>query len=276
MKRKSSTLVYIATALVVIGVIVSSFAIVDYASIISTVTTTVTAIIGAVALYIQFKKDKEVNQQSFIIEFAKQFYDPYDCSEIFRVLDNTTRGIDFEYSQENAFSIVRGLEWCEALAGMVRDDVVTIESVDNLCSYRFFLFANNRQIQDNEILPYREFYVGVIWLHEKWTEYKRKHNLPIVNDADNLTDRLKREALEPAKIDTTISQAEALANKTTDKDSTNALLVNKAANKATNSNKVTIEKKTAGNKNANASKTSKKATTSNKTAKVSASQTTKK
>lgn len=80
MKRTKNLIVIISTLLIVIGVIVSSV-LTDQASVISTVVTTITAIIGAVALWIQFKKDREVNQASFIIEFHKSFQENESCKK---------------------------------------------------------------------------------------------------------------------------------------------------------------------------------------------------
>lgn len=72
MKNLKNSVLTIATMLIVIGIIISSF-LTEYSSLIATITTTITAVIGAVALFIQFKKDKEINKASFLLEVSKQF-----------------------------------------------------------------------------------------------------------------------------------------------------------------------------------------------------------
>ena len=60
MQKGKNIVVYISTALIIIGLI-ASLIFTKEDSRISSIVTTITAVIGAVALYIQFKKDKEIN-----------------------------------------------------------------------------------------------------------------------------------------------------------------------------------------------------------------------
>ena len=61
------------------------------ASRITTVITFGTAIIGAGALFVQYKRDKDVNQASFIVEYAKYFYSLNGTEEIkSKTATNTT------------------------------------------------------------------------------------------------------------------------------------------------------------------------------------------
>ncbi len=192
MKKKSYNLIIIlSTILIVTGIIVSSFT-TEYATVISTVATTATAIIGAVALFFQFKKDKEVNQASFLIEFSKTFFETYDCKELFEQLDKETTGTKFVVGERTVPRAVRYLEWCEELASLEESGVLTLQSIDNFLSYRFFLITNHKKIQELEILDNLDYYQGIISLHKKWTAYKRKHNKPMPFDKTNLTDVLEK------------------------------------------------------------------------------------
>ncbi len=195
MKRKNIAVI-ISTCLIVISVIISGI-MVDNTIKVTGITSAVTAIIGAIALYFQFKRDKDINQQSFILDFSKQFYETFHCEKIYKMLDDDLRGYKFTYNREEiGFDVVKALEWCETLAGLVKNNIVTIDTIDALLGYRFFIFTNNKEIQDNEILPFLDYYTGVVWLHKKWTEYSRTKNNEIPNDEYNLTDLLEKKNLE--------------------------------------------------------------------------------
>ncbi len=198
--RRKNLAVIISTALVVISVIVSGI-MVDNTVKVTGITSAVTAIIGAIALYFQFKRDKDINQQSFILDFSKQFYETFHCEKIYKMLDDDARGSKFIYTDEIGFDVVKALEWCETLAGLVKNNIVDIDTIDALLGYRFFLITNNKEIQDNELFPFIDYYTGVVWLHKEWTEYSRKRENPIPSDEYNLTDIIeKKEAEEKQKV----------------------------------------------------------------------------
>ena len=143
-------------------------------------------------MFFQFKKDKEVNQASFLIEFSKTFFETYDCKELYEQLDNVVRGKKFETDERTLARAVRYLEWCEELASLVETEVLALPIIDNFLSYRFFIITNCKKIQQLEILKNLDYYQGVIELHKKWTAWKRKHNQPIPFDETNLTDVLEK------------------------------------------------------------------------------------
>lgn len=67
--KKNKTLTYLGTFLLVLGLFSTLFLDDYWGGRVSEVVTISTAIIGAVALFIQFKRDKEINQASFVLEF---------------------------------------------------------------------------------------------------------------------------------------------------------------------------------------------------------------
>lgn len=154
---------------------------------ISNVVTIVTAIIGAVALFIQFKKDKEINQASFILEFSKEFRSVEGYNELMNLLEKNRKGetsnLEFE---KNYQTIVSYMQWVETLASLVRGKVMKIDMIDDLLSYNVFLILNNKEIQEKEIVPCKDFYHGTYWLYENWVQYKRKNNLPIMQEETSL------------------------------------------------------------------------------------------
>ena len=185
--KKNHLVTIFSVMLLVVALIGSLFLDDVLGSKISNVVTIITAIIGAIALFIQFKKDKEINQASFILEYAKEFRNIDGYNEVVNVLEqsrkNPKTNIEFD---KNYTYIVAYLQWVETLASLVKNKMVTIAMIDDLLSYNVFLILNNKEIQEKEIIPCKEFYRGTYVLYDEWYKYKIKNNLSIINEKTGL------------------------------------------------------------------------------------------
>ena len=153
---------------------------------ISEVITIATALIGAIALFFQFKRDKDINQASFVVEFGKSFEEKEGCRDIMQKLERYRKGETNVFTKNDYTYIVSYLQWCETLSILVQKNVLNLKTIDNLYSYWFFLITNNEYIQKLELVPEAEFYQGVYILHKIWTKYKRKTNQIILEDNTSL------------------------------------------------------------------------------------------
>jgi hypothetical protein len=185
--KKNKVVLILSVMLLVMALIGSLFLDDVLGARISNVVTIITAIVGAVALFIQFKKDKELNMASFIIDYSNQFYDIYKLSDILYELElsriDNKHVIDIKKYYKD---IVAYLQWLESLASLVNDNILNIEKIDNVLSYRFFLIVNNKQIQQQEIIPCKEFYRGIIKLYDNWYKYKKDKKLLILFEENSL------------------------------------------------------------------------------------------
>lgn len=183
--RKNKSLTILSCGLLVIALCSTLFLDDVWGGRISEIITIATALIGAVALFFQFKRDKDINQASFIIEYGKTFTETPGCHDVMMKLDKYRLGETdiFEKSKtkdDDYAGIVAYLEWCESLSVLIQKGVMDLETVDNLYSYRFFLIVNNKYVQEKELIPEREFYKGVFALHKIWADFKRKTNQEIM------------------------------------------------------------------------------------------------
>ena len=153
---------------------------------ISEIITIATALIGAIALFFQFKRDKDINQASFIVEYGKTFNETEGCTEVMSKLEKYRKGNKNVFTNADYDKIVSYLQWCESLSILVQRGVITLDIIDNLYSYRFFLITNNEYIQNLELVPEAEYYNGIYVLHKLWTNYKRKHNKNILLEETSL------------------------------------------------------------------------------------------
>lgn len=186
--KKNKAILVISILLLVMALIGSLFLDDVLGARISNVVTIITAIVGAVALFVQFKKDKDLNMASFVIDYSVQFYDIYNLTDIMDELEKCR--VDKKYKldvQKYYKDIVAYLEWLESLAALVNSNILSIEKIDDVLSYRFFLIVNNKQVQDAEIIPCKEFYRGIFKLYEEWSAYKKKRGRLIIFEENELS-----------------------------------------------------------------------------------------
>ena len=180
--KKSKLVMYIAVSLIVLSLMMTLFLDDDLAQRITTIITMVTAVIGAVALFVQYQRDKDVNQANFIVSYAKYFHEIDGCDEIFAKIEKYQDGQKNIFKPQDQDAIVRYLVWCEELSVLIQKKIMDLSLVDNLFSYNFFLIVNNDYVQNLEIVPYAEYYKGLYALHKMWVDYKKETNQPILNE----------------------------------------------------------------------------------------------
>lgn len=170
---------------------------------VATIITTVTAIIGAFAIWFQMKRERDINEAEFIMNYNISFIENPEYVELEQKLEKYRKVIesggnpeDAEeiITEENQQTVVNYLVYHEALAVFVKKRVLAIDSIDDLFAYRFFLIMNNPEIQTKELCPEAQYYHGCYWLHKKWTEYRKKKDLYILLEDTSLekTDEYSR------------------------------------------------------------------------------------
>ena len=87
--RKTPIVTILSIALILLSLISSFFFPDDIGNKILNVVTVVTAIIGAIALYLQFRKEKLINSASFFVTFSESFYntESYNLTNLYAELD---------------------------------------------------------------------------------------------------------------------------------------------------------------------------------------------
>lgn len=186
--KKNKTILIISILMMCAALIGSLFLDDVLGARISNIVTIITAIVGAVALFVQFKKDKDLNMASFVIDYSVQFYDIYNLNNILNELEKCRVDKDYKLDVEKNYQdIVAYLQWLESLAALVNTNLLTIEKIDDVLSYRFFLIVNNKQIQEAELIPCKEFYRGIFKMYKEWSAYKKKKGLFIIFEENELS-----------------------------------------------------------------------------------------
>ena len=189
MKNKKNTYITILSVILIILGLGSSLLLEEeLANKTVNVITACTAIVGAIALFYQFKRDKNLNEATFLVDYSDQFYSTYDCAELMNELENARTDPSYTIDTEKYYQKIVGyLEWLEVLSTLVNSGLLQLDKIDNVMSYRFFLITNNKQIQERELVPNREFYRSIYELYPNWVKYKKKHGLPIIFEENDLS-----------------------------------------------------------------------------------------
>lgn len=186
--KKNKSITIISVILLSTALIGSLFLDDVIGSRISNVVTIITAIIGAVALFLQFKRDKDLNEAGFVVDYSVQFYDIYNLQDILNELENCRKDKKYKIDMDKYYKDIVGyLQWLESLAALVNSKILSIEKIDDVLSYRFFLIVNNKQIQNYEIIPCKTYYRGIYNLYRTWSNYKKKNNLEIIFENNELS-----------------------------------------------------------------------------------------
>jgi len=185
--KKNKSITIISIILLSVALIGSLFLDDVIGSRISNVVTIITAIIGAVALFLQFKRDKDLNEAGFVVDYSVQFYDIYNLQDVLNELENCRKDKKYKIDMDKYYKDIVGyLQWLESLAALVNSKILSIEKIDDVLSYRFFLIVNNKQIQNHEIIPCRTYYRGIYNLYRTWSNYKKKNGLEIIFESNEL------------------------------------------------------------------------------------------
>lgn len=188
MKRHSKLITITALCVIVISLLASLLLDEQIGNRVSNIITTITAIIGAIALFIQFRKDKELNQANFVMEFGKSFFNEYNCGDLFNELNS-------HYDEDDGWTLditkcrkefTSYMLWIEALSDIIFDGILDIRKVDKILYYRFFIIVNNKEVQRDELIPYKDLYKGTYKLYNLWYNYRKKNNLVVPLEENSL------------------------------------------------------------------------------------------
>ena len=203
MSRRESIITYSLLVFLCAGIILGTF-LGDLGEIISTVITSITAVVGAIAVYIQMKKDKEINETQFLLEFSKFFYTFEGAQALEKKIDRAMeKGEIYEWTEDDYENLQDYMIWMVALGSMVLNKTLSLKLINNIFNYRFFTVVNNPSIQKNEINVYPTYYKSVFLLHKVWTQYRRDMGQPILFEEHDLSkldiydSMVKSKKLEP-------------------------------------------------------------------------------
>lgn len=187
MKRNSIMTIVAMLLLVNVVIIMGRFGISDinkYLEILSAIT----AIIGIVAIWYQLKKDKELNEAQFIFELNNNFYQNEDILRVYKICNDVyikkskTTGL----TKKDEGLVSQYFSFFGIINTFIEKGVLKIDLIDRTFSYRYFLVANNSEIQDLFLINDADYYRGNYRLYAQWSLYRKSKGYEIILSENDL------------------------------------------------------------------------------------------
>jgi len=154
----------------------------------STIFVTIASIIGGIAIFIQLKRERDLMEAQFLMEYNNTFITNESFTQVQKLLEDYKKGL-LDANAIKTFDrqvLINYLVYLEALAALINKEVLNFELIDNLFSYRYFIAMNNPVVQEIELIEDAEFYRGCYVLHKRWSKFKKKNEREIIMEDTSL------------------------------------------------------------------------------------------
>ena len=128
------------------------------------------------------KQQSNIDEARFILQYNQAFIQDSNMSEIERLLEDAMLGKATLpiIQDDNRQKLINYLVYLESLAPLVLANVLTLDHVDDLFAYRFFLAVNNSEVQEEQLFAFPDYYRGCFKLYEAWKKFCESKGLPIL------------------------------------------------------------------------------------------------
>lgn len=121
-------------------------------------------------------RQNDIEEASFILQYNQSFIQDGNMAEVECLLEaqafyGRTEPI---INEENRQKFVNYLVYLEGLAPLILHEILTLDHIDDLMAYRFFLATNNPEVQEKELKRFAGDYRGCFKLYKKWIAYRRE------------------------------------------------------------------------------------------------------
>jgi hypothetical protein len=150
------------------------------------------AIIGAlggiVAIWYQMREEKKISEGEFIYSIYDGFSNNDNIKKIYHKLENykNEKNVKDPFTKGDIGYIIDYLTFFETMYLLVKRKILTIDIIDELFAYRFFIAVHNPFIQKNNLIKYDTFYPDTYKLHKLWVNYRKKNKKIIPFNEYNL------------------------------------------------------------------------------------------
>ena len=131
------------------------------------------------------RHQSEIEEASFALQYNQAFIQDDNMVEVERLLEDQAYYDDEPreiLNSENRQKFISYLVYLESMAPLILSGVLSLDYIDNLMAYRFFLAIDNAELQEKEILPFADYYRGCFKLYKVWKEYRDIHGFSCPKD----------------------------------------------------------------------------------------------
>lgn len=170
MRRKGILMLLLIVIFIAAYLISTCYMDYDY---VSTLVATIVAGLGIFGVWIQLKKDADIKEAEFLMDYNFSFLTEEKFVKMERRLELGMKGRQpLELTDADRQDLVDYLVYLESLAPLIRSKLVRLEMVDDLFGYRYFIAVNNPVVQEKELFPDAEYYRGCFSVYQMWSKYR--------------------------------------------------------------------------------------------------------
>ena len=136
-------------------------------------------LIGTIFIAIELKNSSEVTCSEMLIDLNNYFHDSDRLMKVYEILEKCNDEKNYDAGQWENVSSVEIAQYCtffENLFLLYRHHIASIDDLDDLFGYRFFIFVNNPYIQEKYIFPTSSSYAEIFELYKVWIKHRCQEN----------------------------------------------------------------------------------------------------
>lgn len=129
----------------------------------------------------QDKRENDIKEATFLLQYNQAFIQDPNMNLVESLLEKQSVYGHTEpiIDDDNRQKFINYLVYLEGLAPLILNDIMRLEHIDDLMSYRFFLAVNNQELQQDQLNSFPQFYRGCFKLYRKWTSYYAMNGMEI-------------------------------------------------------------------------------------------------
>ncbi len=136
-------------------------------------------LVGTIFIAVELKNGSEVTCSEMLISLNNDFHESDRLMIVYEILERCDTNHDYDERYWKDVPSVAVAQYCtffENLYLLYRHHNASIDDLDYLFGYRFFIFMNNPYIQEHYILPTSSSYVQIFELYKIWIRHRKKEN----------------------------------------------------------------------------------------------------
>lgn len=128
-------------------------------------------------------RQNDIEEAQFLLEYNQAFIQDEKMCTVEHLLEcwmesDPSERVEPLINDDNRQQFINYLVYLEGLAPLVFRDILKLEHIDDLMAYRFFLAMNNKELQEDQLFRYADYYRGCFKLYAIWKTYRTKQNHP--------------------------------------------------------------------------------------------------
>ncbi|MBE6701572.1 MAG: hypothetical protein E7582_06780 [Ruminococcaceae bacterium] len=188
MKFTVKSIIYIIITFVGVGIIMFSTKNEAPIQIISLVA----AILSVVLLGAEIYMSRKITEAGFLADLNTSFVTNEDYKKAYSMFENYDFDSLPDLDMEN-IHISNYLTFFEIFQLLIDRGTLTIEMLDNLFGYRFFIAVHNPYVQKMKLVKSPENFVNLYILEKAWIEHRKKKGSPIFHEEYALSNMIDKE-----------------------------------------------------------------------------------